>query len=179
MAQLVDAVGHIHSRGVCHLDIKPENLFITEENILKIGDFGLSTLIDDGPVSGCYGSDGYSAPEMLKERDRIATNSHAGKSQCTAVFTGINGEKADIWSIGVVIFTFLFGLTPWTRAADSCYEYRTYKLSDAQPNFAPWNRMPTPIRCLIQNTLSIQPSRRWDIATLKGRIARDLGWRTT
>jgi serine/threonine protein kinase len=43
LAELAQGLAHIHSRGVIHLDIKPANVFITEEGGLKIGDFGLAT----------------------------------------------------------------------------------------------------------------------------------------
>eukprot|EP00041_Stephanoeca_diplocostata_P011988 m.198773 g.198773 ORF g.198773 m.198773 type:complete len:384 (-) comp18761_c0_seq2:686-1837(-) len=67
-AQLVAAVVHVHDCGVCHLDIKPENLFIDGRGDMKLGDFGLSTLAEDGPVYGCRGSYGYAAPENLRSK---------------------------------------------------------------------------------------------------------------
>ena len=63
-SQLVAAVVHIHSRGICHLDIKPENLFVDASGKVKLGDFGLATLAEDGPVMGCRGSLAYVAPSL-------------------------------------------------------------------------------------------------------------------
>jgi serine/threonine protein kinase len=49
-AQLVSAVVHVHACGLCHLDIKPENLLLGQNGVLKLADFGLSTLAEDGVV---------------------------------------------------------------------------------------------------------------------------------
>ena len=40
--QLLKGLRHIHSLGVIHCDLKPENIFLDENNTVKIGDFGLA-----------------------------------------------------------------------------------------------------------------------------------------
>jgi serine/threonine protein kinase len=47
MLQVLDALEHIHSKLVIHRDIKPENIFLQEGMKTKIGDFGLSTNLDN------------------------------------------------------------------------------------------------------------------------------------
>lgn len=39
---------YVHSKRVCHLDIKPENLMLSEDFILKIGDFGFAKIVSEG-----------------------------------------------------------------------------------------------------------------------------------
>lgn len=163
-AQLVDALTFLHARGVCHLDIKLENMFVDRPGHMRLGDFGLSALAEDGPVHGCRGSLGYAAPENLRS---------AGQGlQCA----GYDGLRADVWSCGVVLFVMLYGNTPWDVASDSCAEYRMYKATDGHPNVKPWNRLTTVIRSLFHRTLAIVPNRRSTAAALKGFIARDCGW---
>jgi serine/threonine protein kinase len=41
-------VEYCHTKGICHRDLKPENILLDEEQILKISDFGLSALLDEG-----------------------------------------------------------------------------------------------------------------------------------
>ena len=108
-AQLVEAVAHVHDCGVCHMDIKPENLFVTASGRVKLGDFGLSVLMEDGPVVGRLGSVSYAAPENLRSQRPSAT---IGEYGCgSSARASYDGERADMWSVGVTLFVFLYGFT--------------------------------------------------------------------
>ena len=63
--QLVEAVGHCHARGVCHRDVKLENLLWDEQRggCLKLCDFGLCT--EERAPSDCVGTLCYAAPELI------------------------------------------------------------------------------------------------------------------
>ncbi|CAN4084227.1 unnamed protein product [Withania somnifera] len=96
--QLIAAVDFCHSRDVYHRDLKPENLLLDEGGNLKVSDFGLSALVDskrqDGLLHTTCGTPAYVAPEVIHKR-------------------GYDGEKADIWSCGVVLFVLLAGYLPF------------------------------------------------------------------
>mmetsp|Transcript_36924 Transcript_36924/g.96700 ORF Transcript_36924/g.96700 Transcript_36924/m.96700 type:complete len:416 (+) Transcript_36924:92-1339(+) len=171
-SQLVAAVAHVHRCGLCHLDIKPENLLLCKQSgRLKLGDFGLSTLAEDGAVQGVRGSRSYAAPENL--RSKATGGAHA---ECLGDLA-YNGQQADMWSVGVVLFLFLYGYTPWDVADNSSYEFRMYKMVEGFPAIKPWTRMPTVFRKLFMHTLSVWPSKRWTAEELQTCITHDLGWR--
>mmetsp|Transcript_36190 Transcript_36190/g.86481 ORF Transcript_36190/g.86481 Transcript_36190/m.86481 type:complete len:449 (-) Transcript_36190:295-1641(-) len=96
--QLVEGTLYCHSRGVCHRDLKPENLLLDQDDNLKISDFGLSAIWDDGAraelLHTTCGTPNYVAPEVLADR-------------------GYDGMAADTWSIGVILFVFLAGYLPF------------------------------------------------------------------
>jgi serine/threonine protein kinase len=118
-SQLVTAVAHVHACGVCHLDIKPENLLLCKRSgRLKLADFGLSTLAENGGVQGTRGSRSYAAPENLQSK--APSGAH---SECQ-MGLAYDGQRADMWSIGIVLFLFLYGYSPWDVAHDSSYEFR-------------------------------------------------------
>ncbi|XP_044410322.1 uncharacterized protein [Triticum aestivum] len=96
--QLISAVGHCHSLGVYHGDLKPENLLLDEVDNLKVSGFGLSALADpkrqDGRLHTTYGTPAYVAPEVLSGRDH-------------------DGAKADIWFCGVILLALVAGDLPF------------------------------------------------------------------
>ena len=80
------AVGFMHGNKIVHRDIKPQNVFVDSDMNLKVGDFGISKLLDY-TAQNCQTSAGtpsYMAPEMVESQDY--------------------SFKADIWSLGCVIY---------------------------------------------------------------------------
>ncbi|KAK9670233.1 hypothetical protein RND81_13G188000 [Saponaria officinalis] len=97
---LMSAVKHCHERGVYHRDIKPENLLIDEQWRVKLSDFGLCGVSDTGMGKGRFwdacGTVEYAAPEVIVV------------GEC-----GYDGEKADVWSCGVVLYVMATGRMPF------------------------------------------------------------------
>jgi len=97
-SQLVNALLYCHKKGVYHRDIKLENIMITPKGRVKLIDFGLAGISapsHQGVFSDPVGSLHYSSPEvMLGLKD-------------------YSGEAADVYSLGVVLFSLVFGLLPF------------------------------------------------------------------
>lgn len=88
LLQLLAAVEYLHANRVIHRDLKLGNLFLKEGPNLKLGDFGLATLVygeDDRKRTIC-GTPNYIAPEVLEGGER-------GHSY-----------EVDIWSFGVIMY---------------------------------------------------------------------------
>ncbi|KAJ8900744.1 hypothetical protein NDN08_000045 [Rhodosorus marinus] len=96
--QLVDGIEYCHRRGVFHRDLKPENLLLDENGILKITDFGVSSVKkrEGDMLFTAVGTPYYCAPEILLNSPQ-----------------GYNGEKVDTWSCGVILYLLLVGDLPF------------------------------------------------------------------
>lgn len=93
---IASAISYLHRKGITHKDIKPANIFINGENdLIAVGDFGLSTQAndeDDSSYTNIAGTLGYLAPELLSQGFGSKV-SHMTKKK--AFF------KGDAWSVGV------------------------------------------------------------------------------
>ncbi len=87
-----DALQCAHDHGIVHRDIKPENLLIDKAGIVKIADFGIAKIIGDGTHE----------PQPLGTPDYAAPEQSAGPSD----------HRADIYSLGVVLYEMLTGERP-------------------------------------------------------------------
>src|ERR1700685_3719184 len=100
--QVLDAVQYAHERQVIHRDLKPSNILVTKAGQVRLLDFGVATLLDDGeaagqtPLTTVYGqvlTPIYSSPELIRGDPVTA--------------------KSDIYSLGVVLFELLTGDRPY------------------------------------------------------------------
>ncbi len=104
--QACEGVGEAHARGIVHRDIKPENLFLVTRDdgwkLIKVLDFGISkaALTSNAPeligheTKSLMGSPFYMSPEQLRSTRNV-------------------DHRADIWSMGVVLFELLTGTVPF------------------------------------------------------------------
>jgi len=99
MMHLIEGTMYMHSNNVIHRDLKLGNLFLSRNLEVKIGDLGLATKLNTAEErrTTICGTPNYIAPEIID-----------GKK-------GGNGHsfEVDIWSIGVILYTLLFGRPPY------------------------------------------------------------------
>ncbi|XP_048487957.1 serine/threonine-protein kinase par-1 isoform X3 [Plutella xylostella] len=94
-AQMVAAVGYCHANGIVHRDLKAENLLLDKHMNIKLADFGFSNEFRAGAALATWcGSPPYAAPELFEGRH-------------------YDGPKADIWSLGVVLYVLVCGALPF------------------------------------------------------------------
>jgi serine/threonine protein kinase len=93
--QLGDALDHVHGQGVVHRDVKPGNVLLRDDGVVKLADLGIAVSIDQTRVtqSGVVlGSAAYMAPEQLEGREiGPAADVYALAAVC---FEALTGEKA-------------------------------------------------------------------------------------
>lgn len=93
VVQICDAVQYAHSQQVLHRDLRPANIMVSRNGILKVGDFGVAALMEKTPYAKTIiGTPPYMAPEHLK-----------GK----AVYA------SDVYSVGIILYEMLTGQLPY------------------------------------------------------------------
>ncbi|KAM6433426.1 interferon-induced, double-stranded RNA-activated protein kinase [Rhynochetos jubatus] len=88
--QILRGVNYIHSAGLIHRDLKPQNIFISHEDKIKIGDFGLVTSVTYETLTENRGTKSYMAPEQFGDR---------------------YGKEVDIYALGLIWFEILLALS--------------------------------------------------------------------
>ena len=94
---LINIIKHCHENGVCHRDIKLENILLNDDNTITLIDFGLAVQKtgDKFIMSKQCGSPDYIAPEILSDK------------------YSIYDERCDVWSIGIVLYILLYKQFPF------------------------------------------------------------------
>ncbi|MFB7721034.1 serine/threonine-protein kinase [Nocardia sp. NPDC056100] len=103
--RLAEALDYADSHGVLHRDVKPANVLLTAEAVPKLADFNISfsrNLDDASPVAYFGGSLSYMSPEQLEA-------CHPGRARSAAELD----TRADIFSLGVVLWELLTGAKPF------------------------------------------------------------------
>lgn len=106
LVQAARAIAYCHSQNVFHRDLKPENILLDDNDNVKIADFGLAALAQQTREDASFlqhtkcGSIMYAAPEVL----------------VSSAQTGYDAAKADVWSLGIILYSMLSGALPFRMA---------------------------------------------------------------
>jgi len=137
MEQLVDAMDHMHSKGVAHRDIKLANIMLATDGKAKLIDFGMSQTTWSARCTDHVGTFEFCAPEVL---DRKKT---------------YNGYAADVWSLGVVLYALLYGQMPFGSE-----DFREMKTAANVSLCFPKSKVTEAAQDLLRQMLQLDPSRR-------------------
>ena len=144
LRQLVQGVHALHTAGKLHCDIKPSNVFVTDEGRVVILDFGLATEIssattdDLAAVNAAMGTPEYMAPEQA--------------------FAGLPTPACDWYSVGVMLYEALVGSPPFTGPAIAVIDAKV--TLDPPPSSELVKDVPEDLDVLCQALLARDPSQR-------------------
>lgn len=143
MNQIARGVQYVHDNGYAHRDLSLENVLVTEEDVCQVCDFGLAatgTTLAHETVGKMF----YMAPEVLAGAEYDPT-------------------KADVWSLGVMLFIMLIGAPPVETASSADARYRYIVSRGVRKLIHRWgltDELPADAIDLIESMLQIDPARR-------------------
>jgi serine/threonine protein kinase/Tol biopolymer transport system component len=162
VAQVARGLAKAHQHGIVHRDVKPGNLFVTRDGVVKILDFGIAKLTGEaGPtrLGAVLGTPSYMAPEQTRAEEVDA--------------------RADVWSLGVVFYEMLTGRRPFVGGTGVAVVHAV--LHDAPEPLARLRpEVPAELDRIVSRMLAKDPGKRYaDAAEVLADLRRDLDLRTT
>lgn len=141
--QIAHALGHAHSAGLIHRDVKPQNVIVTDEDKIKVTDFGIaratgeSTLTATGTIMGTAQ---YLSPEQA-----------SGETP---------GPFSDVYSLGIVFYEMVTGAVPFTGDSPISVALRHVR-DEVPPPSTIDPKVPTEIDDLVATATAKQPEDRF------------------
>lgn len=151
--QMCAGIGFAHRAGLVHADVKPQNILLSRDDLVKVTDFGIAQAFSETQPaerqSIVWGSPHYFAPEQAR------------------------GEKptpaSDVYSIGIVMFEMLTGQLPYSGASQQ--ELAMAHIKDRIPLMTEINpSIPENLARIVYKTMSKEPSARYRLADQLGNI---------
>ena len=151
MEQLTSAMAHAHHFEIVHRDIKPHNILIRNDGVVKVTDFGIATATSATAIThtnSVLGSVHYLSPEQARG--------------------GIANKQSDIYSLGIVMFELLTGRQPFS--GESAVAIALKHLQNETPSPKRWNPdIPQSVENIILKATAKDPFHRYQSANAMKR----------
>ncbi len=144
MSQLTSGIAHAHEKGIIHRDIKPQNVLILDDGLVKIADFGIAQALNSNELTetnSVMGSVHYLPPEQANG-------------------TG-STYKSDIYSLGILMYELLIGKVPFK--GENAVEIAIKQMKDPIPSVCELkNDIPQSVENIILKATAKNPKNRYN-----------------
>ncbi len=163
MLQALTAIDAAHARGLMHRDLKPDNLFVTHDGLVKLLDFGVAKCINDDAPARPYETEPgsfvgtllYAPPECLSGRDFDA--------------------RSDLYSLGIVLWEMLAGAHPFNGMhRHQVVTNITFLGVPPLESKAVGTPFPAPLYALVRRATALDPAERFASAKAFGEAVLEV-----
>jgi NIMA (never in mitosis gene a)-related kinase len=136
--QICLALKHVHDRKILHRDLKSQNIFLTKDNTIKLGDFGIARVLNNTheKAKTMVGTPYYLSPEIIENMPY--------------------SFKSDIWSLGIILYELCCLEPPFNAESLSCLALRIVR-----GNYNPiGNFYSKELKMLVTSLLQSDPNKR-------------------
>ncbi|MBK7581040.1 MAG: protein kinase [Myxococcales bacterium] len=156
-SQLLGALAAIHALGIIHRDVKPSNVLVRVDGVVKLTDFGIARLpADEAKNTGgmAPGTGAYMSPEQVLGKDIDA--------------------RGDLYSAAIVLYEMLTGVTPFDSPLRNEIMVRTAQIEESPPPFTSFvPQAPPVLDLLFSRALAKDPMHRFNSAIELGEAFRE------
>lgn len=143
------ALQHAHTKGVLHLDVKPDNLMFASDAAIKVTDFGISRVLSGDHTLGTLdgqvlGTPAYMSPEQARG------------SELT--------PASDVYSAGIMLYELLSGHLPWTGAETATDLLLKRLREDPRPLYEIAPQIPRALADVVMHAIEREPEARYGTA---------------
>jgi serine/threonine protein kinase len=145
--QILDVLAAAHAVHILHRDVKPQNIFVTRDGIIKLLDFGIARVEQASTMTrtgGVIGTPAFMPPEQARGRVEMVD------------------ERSDVWAVGATLFTMLSG--EYVHTAGTAAEFLAAAMTPARSIAAVMPGLPAPVVDLVTRALVYERADRWPTA---------------
>ncbi|XP_017290750.1 eukaryotic translation initiation factor 2-alpha kinase 3 isoform X2 [Kryptolebias marmoratus] len=154
--QIAEAVDFLHSKGLMHRDLKPSNIFFTMDDVVKVGDFGLVTAMDQEEDDQSVLTPD---PLLTRHTGQVGTKLYMSPEQLSG---NSYSHKVDIYSLGLILFELLYPFRTQMERVRTLTEVRELHFPEvfSKNNVQELN--------MVRSMLSLSPNERPEAAEITG-----------
>ena len=143
MLQLTDGIAHAHDSYIIHRDIKPQNIMIMENGLVKITDFGIAMAMN--------------ATQLTQTNSVMGSVHYLPPEQATGKGSSV---KSDIYSLGILMYELLTGTLPFK--GENAVEIALKQMKEPLPDITMYNPdIPMPIENVLLKSTAKNPKNRY------------------
>ncbi|MEZ6242368.1 MAG: serine/threonine-protein kinase [Phycisphaerales bacterium] len=148
--QVAEALEHAHAKGLIHRDVKPKNIMITREGVVKLADMGLARAVSDVEAAEAekgkaFGTPYYISPEQIRGEINI-------------------GPPADVYSLGATLYHMVTGSVPYEGKNPSAVMHKHLKGELVPPDHVN-PKLSAGIAEVVEMMMARNPKKRYQTAT--------------